>query len=298
LNPTGSQLLFSTYLGGIVGATFAGEVALDASGNIYVVGQTDSNFFPTINAFEPTETSLSTFTGSEGGFFSKIGSQTLPQTSPGSISTQTSVQTGTLTITFPNITGSTTHSQPTLSVSPLSSTTIANLSLSDNLGAYDISTTATFGASSSDPVTLCFQALTVNDPGTFSNLQILHVVNDIPQNVTTSYNFSTRTICGAVTSLSPFVLVKGSVDQLKDLVRTVNEADLRKGIQTSLDAKLQAAIGALNSAHSNDLTTSCNQMNAFLNNVQAQTGNAITLAEATTFSTGAKQIKATLGCVP
>jgi hypothetical protein len=88
--------------------------------------------------------------------------------SSGSVSSQVGVQTGTLTVTLPDITGSTTSSEPTLTVTPLSSATTANFGLSDNLGAYDISTTALYSGS----VTLCFQALTVNDLSTFNNLQL------------------------------------------------------------------------------------------------------------------------------
>ena len=51
-----------------------------------------------------------------------------------------------------------------------------------------------------------FQALTVNDPATFNNLVLFHIVNGTLENVTSSLNFSTRTVCGTVTSLSPFVL--------------------------------------------------------------------------------------------
>ena len=51
LNPTGSALLYSTYLGGGRGEIGAG-VALDASGNAYVTGITGSIDFPTVNAFQ------------------------------------------------------------------------------------------------------------------------------------------------------------------------------------------------------------------------------------------------------
>ena len=116
------------------------------------------------------------------------------------------VQTGTLTVTLPDITGSTTSSEPTLTVTPLSSSTTATFGLSNNLGAYDISTTASYSGS----IALCFQALTVNDLTTFNNLQLFHIVNGTAVNVTSSRDFSTRTVCGSVTSLSPFVLFNPS----------------------------------------------------------------------------------------
>jgi hypothetical protein len=48
LNPTGSALLYSTYLGG-TGHDRGTGIAADATGNAYVTGQTDSADFPTVN---------------------------------------------------------------------------------------------------------------------------------------------------------------------------------------------------------------------------------------------------------
>jgi hypothetical protein len=52
LNPTGSGLIYSTYLGG-GGYTVAYGVAIDGAGHIYVTGTTTSPSFPTANAFQP-----------------------------------------------------------------------------------------------------------------------------------------------------------------------------------------------------------------------------------------------------
>jgi len=63
LNPTGTALLFSTYLGGSGGDQGA-IIAADAAGNAYVVGTTDSSDFPTTpGAFQPA---------SGGHFIAKI----------------------------------------------------------------------------------------------------------------------------------------------------------------------------------------------------------------------------------
>src|SRR5260370_33930220 len=57
LNPTGSALVFSTYLGGS-GTEFSGfgrgnTIAVDANGNAYVTGTTTSGDFPTtLGAFQ------------------------------------------------------------------------------------------------------------------------------------------------------------------------------------------------------------------------------------------------------
>ena len=48
LNPTGSALVYSTFLGGN-GQDVGNSIAVDASGNAYVTGNTDSPNFPTVN---------------------------------------------------------------------------------------------------------------------------------------------------------------------------------------------------------------------------------------------------------
>lgn len=67
-NSTGSGLLFSTYLGGSFSDSATG-VAVDTIGNIYVVGETASQNFPTVNAIKsaPTQGEICT-----NGFISKI----------------------------------------------------------------------------------------------------------------------------------------------------------------------------------------------------------------------------------
>lgn len=53
LNPSGSQLLYSTYLGGASINEGLG-IAMDNPGNAYVIGVTNSTSFPTQNAFQST----------------------------------------------------------------------------------------------------------------------------------------------------------------------------------------------------------------------------------------------------
>jgi hypothetical protein len=53
LNPAGSALVYSTYLGGSASDGIT-ALALDAAGRIYVTGNTTSTDFPTKNAFQPT----------------------------------------------------------------------------------------------------------------------------------------------------------------------------------------------------------------------------------------------------
>jgi uncharacterized repeat protein (TIGR01451 family) len=65
VNAAGTALIYSTYLGGILPDAALG-VALDASGNTYVSGQTDSPNFPTANALQGA------IGGGTDGFLTKI----------------------------------------------------------------------------------------------------------------------------------------------------------------------------------------------------------------------------------
>ena len=54
LNATGSNLVYSTYLGGISAGNEAGNaIAVNTAGEIAVVGNVDSSDFPVVNAFQP-----------------------------------------------------------------------------------------------------------------------------------------------------------------------------------------------------------------------------------------------------
>jgi hypothetical protein len=65
LNPAGTGLVFSTYLGGTA-SDAANAVAVDSLGNAYVAGLTQSTDFPLKNPLQPVNG------GSYGGFVSKI----------------------------------------------------------------------------------------------------------------------------------------------------------------------------------------------------------------------------------
>ena len=67
LNPLGSALVYSTYLGGSHDDDGLG-IAVDSSGNAYATGQTNSTDFPTMNPLQPTNG------GGYDVFVAKIGS--------------------------------------------------------------------------------------------------------------------------------------------------------------------------------------------------------------------------------
>jgi Beta-propeller repeat len=53
LNPAGSDIIFSTFLGGSDDFEQGDDIALDEEGNIFLAGPTQSNDFPTVNAIQP-----------------------------------------------------------------------------------------------------------------------------------------------------------------------------------------------------------------------------------------------------
>jgi hypothetical protein len=64
VDATGSNLVYSTYLGGS-GEDIGNAIAVDVDGQAYVAGQTASNDFPTFNAFQTSRRSID-------GFLSKL----------------------------------------------------------------------------------------------------------------------------------------------------------------------------------------------------------------------------------
>lgn len=66
-NPSGSVLLYSTYLGGN-GPDTATGIALDSDGNVYVTGDTASTDFPTVDPLED----LSPSNAANGAYLSKL----------------------------------------------------------------------------------------------------------------------------------------------------------------------------------------------------------------------------------
>jgi Tol biopolymer transport system component len=83
---------------------------------------------------------------------------------------------------------------------------------------------------------------------------------------------------------------------LQQLIDTVATFNLRHGILNSFDAKLENAQAALGAAHSADSSSACGMLSAFINEVQAQSGKAITPQEATQLINLANQVRAGLAC--
>ncbi len=172
----------------------------------------------------------------------------------------------------------------------------------NNVSAYTIdSTTGALSPISGSPFAAGTNPIwTAVDPsGKFA-----YAVN----NASSSQNVSAYTInstTGALSSISgspfaagtrPFAMaIAGTVtpaELITGLTNTVNSLGLQAGIANSLDAKLQAAQASLPA----NITSACNQMNAFVNEVMAQSGRHLTVAQADQLIAQANFIKTSLGC--
>jgi hypothetical protein len=85
----------------------------------------------------------------------------------------------------------------------------------------------------------------------------------------------------------------GLLTTLATFVQTLN---LSNGISNSLDMKLQTALQALDSVTAGDKPSACNRLTAFLDEVAAQSGKAITSPQATQLASLAHQVRTALSC--
>jgi hypothetical protein len=72
LNATGSDLLYSTFLGGSSNFDFGTDIAVDASGNAYITGDTASTNFPVTPGAFRTTLVLERGAGDQDGFVAKL----------------------------------------------------------------------------------------------------------------------------------------------------------------------------------------------------------------------------------
>jgi hypothetical protein len=89
------------------------------------------------------------------------------------------------------------------------------------------------------------------------------------------------------------VLVNGAATQTSALIATVNSFHLAMSLQTALDAKLNAALKAVNAGQT---ATACSDLSDFIGQVQAKIGKGITQSQANQLIAAAKQVQAVLGC--
>jgi hypothetical protein len=94
-------------------------------------------------------------------------------------------------------------------------------------------------------------------------------------------------------SCSFTVHVKGAAEQIADLVTSVDSSVTKAGVQNALLAKLNAALAHI---QGNDTADACAELQAFIHQVEAQAGKAISTSDASALVTAAVQIRAVIGC--
>jgi N-acetylneuraminic acid mutarotase len=95
-------------------------------------------------------------------------------------------------------------------------------------------------------------------------------------------------------SASVVITVQPASQAIQSLTGLVASLNLAQGINNSLDAKLQNVLAALTAANAGQRQNAANQLMAFINAVQAQSGNQLTTAQANTLIAAAMRILAVI----
>jgi len=143
----------------------------------------------------------------------------------------------------------------TLATSPSGLTPAPTSSPTSSSGYYDAGTAVTLTANSVPGYVFLYWEVD-STPGT-PQAATIAVTMDGPHSATAVYTTPSQAV--------------------QSLITTVNGMNLAHGTTNSLDAKLNAALGSINRGNNN---AAANQLNAFINEVNAQTGEAITSAQA------------------
>ena len=144
----------------------------------------------------------------------------------------------------------------------------------------DITTTATFTGN----VEICLEY----DGTSFRNESSLKLFHSSDGSnwvdVTTSVDTVNDIICGVIASFSFFGVFETAEPAvlLEELAQHVTTLNLQQGIDNNLDAKLDAALSALDDVHANNDAAAINTLQAFINAVEAQRDNKIPSSDADT----------------
>lgn len=113
---------------------------------------------------------------------------------------------------------------------------------------------------------------------------------------TTTVNCTANDTAGHEATANFSVVVKSASQQISDLSTLVKGINLKQGISNSLDAKFQGVRDALSSVQVGNPGTACNKLDAALNEISAQSGKDITVAQANDLIADINRIKAVIGC--
>ena len=239
LNPAGTALVYSTFLGGSSLDEGFG-IAVDTAGSAYVTGGTESPDFPTTPGAVQTG-----FGGTPDAFVAKLAEINTP--AGGNVLVQpVDLATGTtpVTLTFSNVTGagvtglatSRTGPPPPAGFKPGSPPTY-----------FDITTTAVSSASASVQVCINYTGITFSAfSSTAGLMRLMHFAGTGFVDVTTSLDTTAAVICGLVNSLSPFAIFEPSIQaQAFATFRPKVEIELPRGANNdSFEVEASFTLGA------------------------------------------------------
>jgi hypothetical protein len=98
---------------------------------------------------------------------------------------------------------------------------------------------------------------------------------------------------GDLTDYTVQVIVLTPQEGIEGIIDLVRSFNLPHGTENSLVVKLQHAVDAISAG---DLSGACDQLAAFIHEVNAQAGKKLTLDQANQLIAGANQIRTALGC--
>ncbi len=154
----------------------------------------------------------------------------------------------------------------------------------DSQAYFEIKTTAEY----SGAITTCipYDQAKFRDVGT---IHLLAYENNAWTDVTFSNDIAAHVICGQTDRLTEFGLfeVTDPITLIHRLIATIQSYNLKHGIENSLIVKLQNAGKTLGKGKENQ---AINVLNAFSHEVSAQSGKAITLAQAVKLDSDVREI--------
>lgn len=180
--------------------------------------------------------------------------------------------TPSVSLTFNNVTMAGATSATTTNTNP--DPVPAGFSLGTPPVFYEIFSTAVF----SGQVQVCISYNPAQFAPPESNIRLLHDEGGTFVDVTTSLDTTNHIVCGQVTHFSAFTIGVASVDFFfNSLLAEINAGVGDDGTGRSLSAKVRAARDSFDSGQNG---TARNQLNAFENEVHAQTAKKLSAAEA------------------